>query len=99
MGRAAAGSAIGAACALFTWTPGEDQGPGVYTFDVLVSDGEASDTKTITLTVLEVNEPPVLAGVPTSATIDEEQPDRTSAVDGQNAEADTARTLVRDGAR
>ncbi len=27
----------------FTWTPTEGQGPGVYTFDVVVSDGIDTD--------------------------------------------------------
>src|SRR6185295_10101811 len=59
---------------VFTWTPSEAQGPGVYTFDVIVSDGSLTDTKTIAITVAEVNVAPVLSGVPASATIDEEQP-------------------------
>src|SRR4029077_497836 len=48
---APAGAAINATTGVFTWTPAEDQGPGEYTFDVLVSDGESSDVKTIVLTV------------------------------------------------
>src|SRR5205814_7889680 len=65
---------IDSATGVFTWTPTEAQGPGVYAFTVLVSDGQASDSKTIVLTVAEVNVAPVLGGVPSSATIDEEQP-------------------------
>lgn len=38
----------------FSWTPAEAQGPGIYTFDVVVSDGSASDSETITVTVGEV---------------------------------------------
>ena len=44
----------------FTWTPTEAQGPGTYTFDVCVSDGALSDCETISVTVNEVNDAPVL---------------------------------------
>ena len=47
----------------FSWTPTEVQGPGIYTFDVVVSDGGTSsltDSETITVTVNEVNSAPVL---------------------------------------
>ncbi len=46
---------------VFSWTPTETQGPGDYTFDVVVSDGLLSDAETITVTVDEVNVAPVLA--------------------------------------
>ena len=39
---------------LFTWTPTEVQGPGMYTFDVVVTDNGApnlTDSETITVTV------------------------------------------------
>ncbi|MFH1100738.1 MAG: tandem-95 repeat protein, partial [Methanobacteriota archaeon] len=45
---------------VFTWTPSEDQGPDVYVFDVVVSDGVAEDRETISVTVSETNDPPVL---------------------------------------
>jgi methyl coenzyme M reductase subunit C len=44
----------------FSWTPTEAQGPGVYTVRVIVSDGIAQDYEDITVTVNEVNQPPVL---------------------------------------
>lgn len=47
----------------FSWTPSEAQGPGVYSFDVIVcDDGEPklSDSQTVTLTVDEVNDPPTI---------------------------------------
>jgi uncharacterized repeat protein (TIGR01451 family)/CSLREA domain-containing protein len=44
----------------FTWTPGEAEGPGAYTATVRVSDGELEDHETITITVAEINQPPVL---------------------------------------
>ena len=40
---APAGQAIVPATGVFTWTPTEEQGPGDYTFPVLVSDGTLSD--------------------------------------------------------
>jgi len=48
---------------IFTWTPAEDQGPGDYTFDVVVSDGSLPDSETITVHVNEVNLPPVLGAI------------------------------------
>jgi hypothetical protein len=44
----------------FTWTPAEAQGPGVYNINITVSDGIAIDYEDITVTVNEVNQPPVL---------------------------------------
>jgi len=44
----------------FSWTPTEAQGPGIYTFSVLVSDGIEYDYQFITVTVNEVNVAPVL---------------------------------------
>src|SRR6185295_1804480 len=68
-----AGATIGSSSGAFSWTPDESQGPGVYTFDVIVSDGTLTATKTITITVAEVNVAPAISGVPTAATINEEQ--------------------------
>ncbi len=48
---------------VFTWTPTEDQGPGVYSATVQVVDDGAplySDSQTFTITVNEVNIAPVL---------------------------------------
>jgi hypothetical protein len=56
------GAAIDATTGEFTWTPTEAQGPGVYTFTVRVcDDGEPilCDEQELTITVLEVNLPPV----------------------------------------
>jgi PKD repeat protein len=48
---------------VFTWTPTEAQGPGDYTFDVVVSDGSLTDSETITVHVNEVNVAPVLGPI------------------------------------
>ena len=60
---------------LFSWTPSEAQGPGVYRVEVVVSDGctgLATDEEEFQITVNEVNVAPVLANVPATATIPEE---------------------------
>src|SRR5207248_2226485 len=44
-----------------------------YPFSVVVSDGSLTDTRSITITVAEVNVAPVLANVPSAVTIPEEQ--------------------------
>ncbi len=59
---APAGAAITAAGA-FTWTPTEAQGPGSYPITIRVSDGELTDSETITVTVTEVNTAPVLTPI------------------------------------
>ena len=59
---------------MFTWTPTETQGPASYTFDVEVTDDGTptlADTETITVTVNEVNNNPVLDPVG-DQTIDEQ---------------------------
>jgi hypothetical protein len=61
--NAPAGAVLGASTGAFTWTPTEAQGPGSYTFDVCASDGLAPDCETITVTVNEANQPPVLAHI------------------------------------
>lgn len=62
---APAGAAIGASSGVFTWTPTEAQGgTGPYTITVRVTDNgnpAQSDSETITVTVNEVNQNPVLA--------------------------------------
>ena len=49
---------------VLTWTPTEAQGPGTYTFAIRVTDNGAppmSDSKSFTVTVAEVNQPPTLS--------------------------------------
>ncbi len=48
---------------VYTWTPTEAQGPGVYTATVRVTDGMWDDLETIQITVNEVNTAPVLAPI------------------------------------
>ena len=60
---APAGAAIDATTGLFTWTPTEAQGPGVFDITIVVTDNGTpalSDSQTFTVTVVEVNQPPVL---------------------------------------
>jgi VCBS repeat-containing protein len=68
---APAGATIDAASGEFRWTPLEAQGPANYTFRVNVSDGLATATGTVTVTVKEVNVAPQLSNVPAAATVDE----------------------------
>jgi len=46
----------------FTWTPTETQGPGSYSFDVIVTDGALTDKARVTITIKEVNTAPVVTG-------------------------------------
>jgi len=56
---APAGASITSA-GVFTWTPTEAQGPSSYAVRIIVSDGSLTDYEDITVTVNEVNLPPVL---------------------------------------
>src|SRR6185295_5969578 len=61
---APAGAAINSSSGVFTWTPAEAQGPGVYPVTVRVADNGSpalSDFETINVSVSEVNTAPVLA--------------------------------------
>ena len=68
---APAGASIDPSSGVFTWTPGESEGPGVYPFTVRVNDGRWNSDAAITITVTEVNTAPALSNVPASATIPE----------------------------
>ncbi len=52
------GTSINSSTGEFSWIPTEGQGPGDYTFSVLVSDGAKTDSEEITITVNEVNQAP-----------------------------------------
>ena len=61
-----AGTAINPVSGLFTWTPTEAQGPGLYPVTIRVTDdgtGSLWDEETITVTVNELNVSPVLAAI------------------------------------
>src|SRR6185369_10048330 len=68
---APAGASIDPSTGVFTWTPSEPQGPGVYVFTVRVNDGKWNSDAGITITVTELNTAPALSNVPASATIPE----------------------------
>jgi hypothetical protein len=64
--NAPAGAVIDPSTGVFSWTPSEAQGPGVYDITVRVTDNNLppfSDSKTFQVTVNEVNNPPVLAAI------------------------------------
>jgi len=61
------GASIDAVSGVFAWTPGESQGPGVYVFDVVVTDDGSpnlTDSESITVTVDETNRAPILLPIP-----------------------------------
>jgi len=53
------GSSIDSSTGVFTWTPFEEHGPGIYPVTVRVSDGVNEVDSLITITVLDVNVAPV----------------------------------------
>src|SRR5262249_62121726 len=59
---AATGAPTSPAGAL-SWTPTEAQGPGVYPITFTTSDGTATNSTSITITVNEVNSAPVLGAI------------------------------------
>src|SRR5204863_57651 len=64
--NAPAGASVNPTNGLFTWTPLEVQGPGVYTMSILATDNGSpalSDTKTFSVTVNEVNAAPSLTTI------------------------------------
>jgi hypothetical protein len=66
LSNAPAGATINPGTGVFTWTPTEAQGPGVYPITVRVTDNNlppASDAKTFQITVTESNQAPVLAAI------------------------------------
>ncbi|MBX7131623.1 MAG: tandem-95 repeat protein [Fimbriimonadaceae bacterium] len=60
LGTAPSGASINPTTGVITWTPSEADGPNPFTFEVIVSDGTATDTESFVVTVAEVNRPPVL---------------------------------------
>ncbi|NPV42289.1 MAG: tandem-95 repeat protein [Anaerolineae bacterium] len=71
-GSVPSGAAIGSTSGVFSWTPSEAQGSGLYTFDVCVNDGSADDCETINVTVNEVNTAPDLAEIANKSVIEEQ---------------------------
>jgi uncharacterized repeat protein (TIGR01451 family) len=64
------GMVIDAVSGVLAWTPSEQQGPGTNSVAVLVRDsGLLSATNRFTLTVLDVNAPPVLHALPDRAVL------------------------------
>ena len=59
------GASIDPKSGAFSWTPTESQGPGLYTFDIVVKAGKAEDRETLTITVNEVADTPKVEPKPT----------------------------------
>jgi PKD repeat protein len=51
----------------FSWTPTYEQS-GSYTIKFKLSDGKLSDTKTVNITVIHINRPPLIAEIPPQVT-------------------------------
>lgn len=67
------GASIGISSGIFTWTPGESQGPGTYNVLVRVIDSGSpalSATNSFVVTVNESNRPPVLDAISDQAVIE-----------------------------
>lgn len=63
LSNAPSGATIGASSGVFTWTPTEAQGPGVYNLNVIVTDSGTppqSDLESFSITVNETNATPSL---------------------------------------
>jgi hypothetical protein len=58
-----AGASFDAGTRVFSWTPGYDQAGTFAAVVFTVSDGNASDAESVTITVNDVNAPPVLATI------------------------------------
>ncbi len=58
---------------VFTWTPTEAQGPGIYQVMIIVSDGTLTDDETISITVGEVNLAPVLGALGNKSVAEENE--------------------------
>jgi hypothetical protein len=66
LSNAPAGATIDRANGVFTWTPAEGQGPGLYSITVRVTDNNvppSSDAKTFQVAVNEANQAPTLAAI------------------------------------
>ncbi len=66
LSNAPAGATINAASGVFTWTPTEAQGPGIYNITVRVTDNNlppVSDAKIFQVNVNETNQAPVLGSI------------------------------------
>jgi hypothetical protein len=93
----AAGLPEGAAFAnqTFTWTPSYDQS-GSYDVDFTLSDGELSDTQSMTITVNHINRPPILDSL-ANQSVDEDQ-QLTFSVTGSDPDIeDEGKTVLSSG--
>jgi hypothetical protein len=93
--NAPSGASINAASGVFTWTPAESQGPGSYSFDVVVTDDGTpalSDAETITVTIT-VNEANVAQGATASQSSTYGGAAASQAVDGDTTGAWSSNSL------
>jgi hypothetical protein len=93
------GARIDPVTGAFTWKPGEAQGPGIYTITIIATDSGTpplSGSEAFTVTVNEVNTPPVASGQ--TVTSDEDTPTEITLI-GSDADlpANTLTYLVLSG--
>ena len=69
-GDVPAGATIDPTTGEFSFTPSETQGGNNFTFSVVVSDGIATGTEELTVTVGEVNDAPVLAPIANQSVVE-----------------------------
>ena len=67
------------------WTPSEEQGPGFYTFNVVVSDGKLETVREVKIEVEEVNAAPVALAAAVDATEDEQVKIQLKGTDIENS--------------
>lgn len=68
--NAPTGATIDSSTGVFSFTPTEAQGPGTYNVTVSATDGTSTDSEVITITVNEVNTPPIVQDVDGTTTED-----------------------------
>ncbi len=86
---APAGATIHAETGAFAWTPTEAQGPGEYSIQVVVFDGNSLDTETILVTVADVPTAPVLASIGAQGVAEGSTLSFTAAATDEDLPADT----------
>lgn len=61
--NAPTGATINSSTGVFSFTPTEAQGPGTYAVTISATDGTSTDSEEITITVNEVNVPPIVQDI------------------------------------
>jgi hypothetical protein len=95
------GAQIDPSTGVFTWTPGESQGSGVYTITIRATDRTTpalTDTVSFQVSVGEVNSPPVLTPIPDQSILAGETLSFSAAASDPDLPAGTLRYRLAPGA-